>query len=178
MTLTSPKAPRTRPPPVQDAITLLEGEHASARELLALLLRMTNAGRNRERVVAVLTEDLWIHMQIEEEIFYPAMSRASHGVAEAPVVRPALREALAQLERCAPVGPEILAHAARVLALHDDDSHEEERHVFPHARRALGEEELVALGERMKARRQELRESGGVRREPLRAGRRSASIEP
>jgi hypothetical protein len=149
-----------------DAIALLEAEHASARELLALLLRMQVAGRNRERVVSVLTEDLWILMQMEEEIFYPALAGTGAALIVPPLARPAVCELLFQLERCHPNGPELLLVAKRLLDLHEDDSADEERLLFPHARRVLSGDALITLGDRLRARRQELRESGLVRREP------------
>jgi hypothetical protein len=167
MTMTTAKPPRTHAP-VVDAVALLEEEHAATRELLAMLLRMTSTGRHRDRVVAVLAEDLWIHMQIEEELFYPALAGNAPGLGEPPTVRRALREALSELERCPVDAPELLAIARRVLDLHEEDSGDEAQHVFPHARRVLGADALVTLGQRLRARRQELRESGAVRREPMR----------
>ena len=164
MTMTATRSTLT-PAPLLDAIALLEADHASARELLAMLLRMKNGGRNRERVVIVLTEDLWIHMQVEEEIFYPAVAARGARVGDAPPARDALRQALSEFERCPPDAPELNAIAERVLRLHQEDSGDEERHVFAHARRALSGEALIALGERMRVRRQDLRESGAVRRE-------------
>jgi hypothetical protein len=164
MTMTAQRSTRT-PAPILDAIAMLEADHASARELLAMLLRMKHGGRNRERVVFVLSEDLWIHMQIEEELFYPAVFATGSGLSDPPTVRDALREALAELERYPADGQELTALVKRVLDLHEEDSGEEERHVFAHARRALSGEMLIALGDRMRARRQELRESGAVRRE-------------
>lgn len=171
MTMTSQKPARSRAP-VVDAVGLLEEEHAAARELLAMLLRMTASGRNRERVVSVLVEDLWIHMQIEEELFYPALAEAGVAPDVPPTVRAAVREALSALERCPVDAAELLPLARSLLALHDDDSRDEERNAFAQARRILSQEALITLGQELRTRRQELRESGAVRREGSHVGLR------
>jgi hypothetical protein len=146
----------------EDAISFLEGEHTSTRELLAMLQRPLN-GRARERVVLVLVEDLRIHLQIETEIFYRALAARPDGPREEPAKRAAIAEALLDLERTAREGADLRPMARRLLALHEQDAAEEERIVFPHARRLLGERALVALGAELRVRRRELRESGPTR---------------
>jgi hypothetical protein len=164
------RKPTPKPVPRADAITLLEAEHESTRQLLEMLLRMTAGSLNRDRVVLVLTEDLWIHLQIEEEIFYPALARGGPRLSDGHLVRQAVKEGLWQLERCPAEGFAVVHMAKRVLALYELESAHEERHVFPLARRVLSEDMLVALGDRLADRRRELRRSGLVRRDATSVG--------
>ncbi len=150
--------------PSNDAIALLEADHAAARELLAMLLRMPGAGRNKERVLEVLAEDLWIHMQIEEEIFYPALG-PSVGAARDDAARLATKEALSMLERCPPASPAFATLTRQLLDLHEAETLEQQSKLFERARHVLSRDVLGLLGKRLRARRQELRESGAARRE-------------
>jgi hypothetical protein len=154
---------QARPRPPTDALSLLEADHVAVRDLLAMLARMA-PGRNRERTTRVLAEDLWIVLQIEEEILYPALPPMGTVLSRAPLVRPALKETLAELEACPSDSAEVPALAARLIELHELDRDDEERNVFPHARRVLRASELATLGERMLRRRQALRESGEASR--------------
>jgi hypothetical protein len=158
--------PRARPPAL-DAISFLEAEHASTRELLAMLLGRSLTPRSRERVIHVLSEDLWIHMQLEEEIFYPALVHSPTGLGQTPAGRSAIRQALPDLEKCRWDERDVIAIARRMLVLHHEDSEHEEQYVFPHARRVLGPRALEALGGELVMRRQDLRESGLVGRHIL-----------
>jgi hypothetical protein len=165
MKATSVRLPTPQLAPRPDAIDLLEADHESARDLLEMLRRMTVGSLGRRRLVFVLTEDLWVHFQIEEEIFYPALARGGPRLSDGHQIRRAVKEGLLEMEQCPAEGFELAHLAKRVLALNDLESEHEERHVFPVARRVLAPSELVAIGDRLCARRKELRQSGRVRRE-------------
>src|SRR5690242_13235230 len=90
-----------RPPPeprAVDVVSWLTAEHAWTRDLLGLLLRMATDGRKWERVISVVTEDLWIHLQLEDELVYPALVPPNDPVWEALVLRASVRTALVELE--------------------------------------------------------------------------------
>ena len=64
-------------PQQQDACTLLDEDHNKA----ARLFEQYKAAHddNRKRLLASqLCQELLVHMQIEDEIFYPAFQRATH----------------------------------------------------------------------------------------------------
>src|SRR3954471_937341 len=60
----------------QDAVTLLDDDHNEAIRLFERF-KAAHDGSTQELVAARLRQELLVHMQIEEEIFYPAFQRAT-----------------------------------------------------------------------------------------------------
>jgi iron-sulfur cluster repair protein YtfE (RIC family) len=138
-----------------DAITLLEGDH---REVERLFARTKSADADLDALAVSIAQALLVHTEIEEKIFYPAArerahatsnvalekltdeARREHGIVKGMLVRlsgargqqAALRQVLWRLEKT------VFIHVL-----------EEERLLFPLARRALDENELQRLGEEM-----------------------------
>jgi hemerythrin-like domain-containing protein len=155
----------------RDATAVLEEDHAEARKLLSALAESSErAVHTRETMLEKLAPALWIHMQIEEEIFYPSFARASKNaddevaVFEARAEHEGAKAALAKLERAEVGTPRFRALAKVVRDLIDHHATEEEEEMFPRARKLLGEEQLQGLGAQLTARKEELKESGDFRR--------------
>jgi hypothetical protein len=159
-----------------DAVSILESDHGDTRGLLAMLQRPLSE-RARDRAAFVLVEDVRIHLQIEAEILYPALALRPDAVGAARTHRDVVEDAVADLERLAAKGNDLAPVARRILSLHDAHAAEEERHVFPHARRVLGPHGLVALGEKLLARRRELRACGVAPRGASVVDLRSTTLE-
>jgi hemerythrin superfamily protein len=142
-----------------DAIALLKEDHRKVMELLESLERAT--GARRTKLLGQIEQELTVHTQIEEEIFYPAWREAARkkddqtmfyeAVQEHNVVKAFLPEAAGgenneQLKAKAKVLKELVEHHAE----------EEEKEMFPRAKQTMEREELRELGERMEARKREL----------------------
>jgi hemerythrin-like domain-containing protein len=155
----------------RDATALLQEDHAEARKLLSALVESTErATHTRESTLAKVAPALWVHMQIEEEIFYPAFARLSKNaddevaVYEAHAEHQGAKAALAKLERADVATPRFRALAKVVNDLIEHHASEEENEMFPRARELLGEERLMDLGAQLSARKEELMASGEFRR--------------
>lgn len=146
-----------------NAIDMLREDHDKVRELLSQLSSTTNrAAKKRSELLQKLKKEVLIHTQIEEEIFYPAFrdSKAEESKRlfyEAKEEHRAVDElVLPDVETTEPSSEEF---AGRIKVLKDMIEHhaeEEEKEIFPKAKKALGKEELEELGERMAERKQEL----------------------
>ncbi|HEX6995065.1 MAG TPA: hemerythrin domain-containing protein [Gammaproteobacteria bacterium] len=146
-----------------NATDMLREDHDKVRELLSQLSSTTNrAAKKRSELLQKLKKEVLIHTQIEEEIFYPAFrdSKAEESKRlfyEAKEEHRAVDElVLPDVETTEPSSEEF---AGRIKVLKDMIEHhaeEEEKEIFPKAKKALGKEELEELGERMAERKQEL----------------------
>jgi len=152
------KKTTTRKP--TDAIALLKQDHEKVRGLLGQLEK--SSGARHDKLLAQVEQELKVHTQIEEEIFYPAYRDAVRkkedkklyfeAVEEHHVVDMVLPEASQGSQT------EVLQAKAKVLKeLVEHHADEEEKTMFPRARKAIGREELRELGERMQQRKEELK---------------------
>ena len=155
--MTTPKtaAPRKAPVP-KDAISLLKADHEAVSQLFAEYEK-TRSVANKKFLVAEVCTALSVHAQIEEEIFYPAVKDALKDkllVPEATVEHAGVKELIAQLEGVEPDGE---MYDAKVKVLSEYVKHhvkEEQTEMFPKAKATSLD--LVALGERMAARKEAL----------------------
>ena len=155
--MTTPKtaAPRKAPVP-KDAISLLKADHEAVSQLFAEYEK-TRSVANKKFLVAEVCTALSVHAQIEEEIFYPAVKAALKDkllVPEATVEHAGVKELIAQLEGVEPDGE---MYDAKVKVLSEYVKHhvkEEQTEMFPKAKATSLD--LVALGERMAARKEAL----------------------
>jgi len=167
--------------PREDAISLLKSQHD---EVKALFKRIEKASA-RSRKVALFEElagKLVAHDAIEREIFYPACERAmgmtdllGEALVEHGVVEFSLYEA-DQARR----GRDFSFKCQVLSELVEHHVEEEEGEFLPKAKKALGQDRLVQLGERMKARFEEAVSSGDFRT-PLHANLKqvlAGALEP
>jgi hemerythrin-like domain-containing protein len=151
-------------PAQQDAIALLKQDHEKVRGLLKQLESASQRNTAKAgQLVQQIEQELKVHTTVEEEIFYPAFRDAArkkddkqlyfesleeHHVVD--LVMPELRQGSSQ--------PEEFAAKAKVLKeLVEHHADEEEKEMFPKARKAMDRDELRELGERIQARKGELR---------------------
>jgi len=113
-----------------------------------------------ERQVALdeLLLELDIHMRIEDDLFYPAVSEASSLVAIAHAEHRQVWDQLAVLLRTPPTAPDYQDEWNSFVTVLDAHASEEERDLCP-APMDLGQDMLDALGNRMVERIAELRQS-------------------
>ena len=146
---------KAKPAP-KDAIALLEADHKAVSQLFAEYEK-TRSVPNKKFLVAEICTALTVHTQIEEEIFYPAVRTALKDkllVPEATVEHTSVKELIAQLEGDESAGE---MYDAKVKVLSEYVKHhvkEEHTEMFPKVKSSSLD--LVELGERMAARRDEL----------------------
>ena len=147
-----------------DAITLLKNDHKDMRALLAALeATTTRAVKKRESLLAKIEANLKAHASIEEEIFYPAFKQAGSKSDDDKMYFEALEEhraagdlVLPDLLETDPSTDNFSGRAKVLKKLVEHHAGEEEKEMFPRARKLLEKAELLALGEQMEIRKREL----------------------
>jgi len=147
-----------------DAITLLKNDHKEVRALLgALEATTTRAVKKRQTLLAEIEMNLSAHTTIEEEIFYPAFREAGQKSDDNKMYFEALEEhraagdlVLPDLLKTDPATDNFSGRAKVLKELVEHHADEEEKEMFPRAKKLLDKAELVALGERMEQRKREL----------------------
>jgi hemerythrin-like domain-containing protein len=150
---------KTAMPGAQDAIALLTADH---REVSDMFEQFENLSDRAKATKAKLTEKicnaLIAHTTIEEEIFYPAVREAvkegEDMVDEAVVEHASAKELIQQLQE---MNPEDDLYDAKVKVLGEQIDHhveEEEEEMFEKARKSGID--LIALGQEMAQRKQEI----------------------
>ena len=139
-----------------EATALLRADHQLVSDLFDQFEKTRSADR-KAKIVAQICKELTVHTQIEEEIFYPAVKAALKDhelVPEANVEHASVKDLIAQVEGKVPDGE---MYDARVKVMGEFVKHhvkEEQNEMFPKAKKT--KLDLVALGEQMFQRKQEL----------------------
>jgi hemerythrin superfamily protein len=151
--------------PKQDAIALLKADHAAVKKLFAQEQKATKQDDEKKQIVFDQIKDaLTVHATIEEEIFYPAVKKArqEHVKDEVREGYEEHRQIKILIAEIANITPDDETWDMKVKVLKEDVEHhvkEEEGEMFPDARKFLGEKRLIALGAKLQARKQELKEN-------------------
>lgn len=147
-----------------DAITLLTNDHKVVRGMLEeLAATTTRAVKTRTELLQKIATELKAHTQIEEEIFYPAFKQAGEKSDDDKMFFEAMEEHRAAGDLVLPdllkteVGSDQFSGRAKVLKeLIDHHAKEEEKEMFPRARKLMDEAQLQDLGKRLATRKAEL----------------------
>ena len=144
-----------------DALTLLKEDHDKVKGMLNKLDDTTERAEvTRTEGLASLKQELTVHEAIEEEILYPALieyAKTKDITLEAYEEHHVVDTIMAELEDT-PVGDE--TWAAKLTVMKENLEHhieEEEDDMFKKARQVMDEAELQELGDRMAARKAELK---------------------
>ena len=143
----------------QDAIAMLTADHKKVKNLFADFDKLKDAGSDEDKasIVDQICNELKIHTELEEEIFYPAVRKAINDgdlMDEALVEHAGAKDLIAQLEDAR---PEDDLYDAKVTVLGEQINHhvkEEEGDMFPKAKKAKVDTE--ALGATMLKRKNAL----------------------
>lgn len=144
---------------VQDAVALLTADHKHVARLFAQFDALKEEGSDEEKsaVVAQICQELTIHTSLEEEIFYPAVRKATEegdAMDEALVEHAGAKELIAQLQAA---DPDDDLYDAKVTVLGERIEHhvmEEEGSMFPKAQ--ASDLDMIALGADLLARKADL----------------------
>ena len=143
-------------PTPRDAVAMLRADH---RKVSALFeeFEKSRAPARKKALVAQICEELKVHTELEEQIFYPAVKEALKDhelVPEATVEHASIKDLIAQVEGAEPEGDD---YDAKVKVMSEYVKHhvkEEQTEMFPKARKTRLD--MVELRDRMMARKQEL----------------------
>jgi hemerythrin superfamily protein len=149
----------------QDAIAMLTADHKKVKKLFSDFDKLKEDGSDEDKsaIVDQICNELKIHTEIEEEIFYPAVRKAiddSELMDEALVEHAGAKDLIAQLEDASPDDD---LYDAKVTVLGEQIDHhvkEEEGEMFPKAKKARVDTE--ALGASMLKRKKALIEKMGM----------------
>jgi hemerythrin superfamily protein len=142
-----------------NADDVLIEDHNRLRGLLGQLKATTTDDSERRRelldqLVAVLT----VHVQIEDELFYPAIAEVSTLLGQSHAQHRQIDDQLAVVLRTDAASEDFAVELDMLASTLDHHAGEEEDLMFLQAQ-ALGTARLATLGERMVRRRRELRDS-------------------
>ncbi len=163
----------------QDAIAMLMADHKKVKKLFSDFDKIKEEGGDEEKsaIVERICNELKVHTELEEEIFYPAVRKAideSDLMDEALVEHSGAKELVAQLEGASPDDD---LYDAKVTVLGEQIAHhvkEEEGSMFPKAKKA--KVDTAALGAAMLKRKTALMDKLGMDDEvdakPARAAKR------
>lgn len=146
-------------PGAQDAIALLTADHREVKDMFDQFDELGDRAKvAKEKLKDKICQALIAHTTIEEEIFYPAVRAAvkegDDMVDEAVVEHASAKDLIKQLQE---MQPDDDLYDAKVKVLGEQIDHhvqEEEKEMFPQARKAGLD--LQALGQEMAMRKQEL----------------------
>jgi len=150
--------------PDKDACELLDADHIAVKHLFVEYARLAMAAPQqsideRTQLAERICEELTVHAQIEEEIFYPALRKASPAAAmlldEALAEHQQAKELIAQIQALGTASAEMDDRVAQLACAIEHHVKEERDELFPKAKSAK-KLDLLALGEQLRARQQAL----------------------
>jgi hemerythrin superfamily protein len=140
----------------QEATRLLRADHKHVNELFEQF-ESSRSATKKQSLALEICQELTIHAQIEEEIFYPAVQTALKDktlVPEAKVEHETLKFLIAQIQN---ESPDSELYDAKVKVLSEYVKHhvkEEQNEIFPKVKES--KLDLIELGAQMMARKEEL----------------------
>jgi hemerythrin superfamily protein len=144
----------------RDAIALLRTDHQLVQELFDKFEK-TRAADRKSALAEQICNELTVHAQIEEEIFYPAARDAIRDedlIHEATVEHQSAKDLIAQIEASDP-SDELFDAKVKVLGEYiKHHVKEEQNELFPQVRKT--KLDLKELGERLMARKEQLQAGG------------------
>ncbi len=146
-----------------NAIDLLRKQHRQVEELFEEFEATSDgAQKTRERLCREISDQLAVHAEIEEKLFYPEAKRDDtvRQLRESVEEHLQVKRLLAQIMEAGFDDPQL---GARMEALKEEVEHhvhEEEKGLFPKVREDCTPEELDELGDRMETMADRLFEEG------------------
>lgn len=139
------------------ATELLQQDHAHVEDLF-VRLEQAQAGQDRQALLDEIGNELEMHAQVEEEIFYPGVADVSRRVDDARSAHGHVRSLISAAQGLDPGSPEFL-HGVRTLrSAVLAHVAEEESGIFLEAGR-MGDQGLEDLGRRIEERKEALKTS-------------------
>ena len=132
---------------MNDPMTILKADHREAKKLLTALGE-SEEGPERERMANELNAALTLHMEIEENIVYPAVKQyvGEEDEEEAEIEHGLARDALAKMMSMVDV-PGFGAAAEMLKGGIEHHVEEEETEILPELKEALPRADWLAMGD-------------------------------
>ncbi len=152
-----------------NACELLDADHLAVKHLFVAYARLAYAAADaasdqRAAIARTICDELTVHAQIEEEIFYPALRQAvpdaSDVLDEAEQEHDEARTLIAQIRQLGAADTTMDQLVAALARAVEDHVKQERDELFPKARAAAGLD-LAELGTRLKQRQQVLEQPVG-----------------
>ena len=150
----------------KDACALLDADHIAVKHLfveyarLAILPAAEASQTRRTELALMICDELSVHAQIEEELFYPALRKALPAdadlVDEATAEHREARELIADIRQLDQANAAMDTLVAELNVAIEHHVKEEREQLFPKARAAPALD-LPALGEQLRERQESLR---------------------
>jgi hemerythrin superfamily protein len=144
-----------------NAVELLKQDHQKVKGLFREYEAAgENAHKTKQGIVEKVFHELEIHAKIEEEIFYPAFKAKADEegkdlVAESLQEHHVVKMLMREMQTLGPDNPEYEAKFTVLMENVEHHADEEEKEMFPKAKKALATE-LDQLGTRMEERKRAL----------------------
>ena len=139
-----------------DALTLLKKDHTKVKELFKEVEALgERASAGRERLFKEIDDELTLHAEVEEKIFYPSFkqhaedSEEREEVAEAYEEHALVKTLIGELEGLDSKDEQYKAKLNVLMELVKHHADEEEKTMFKMAREIFDKSELEELGERI-----------------------------
>ena len=153
----------------KDACDLLDADHRAVKKMFKEYEELTSArGRGVQQkkmdLARQICNELTVHAQIEEEIFYPALREAlkdTDMLAEAEVEHQSAKDLIAQIEAMGEPD-EMFDAKVKVLGEYIDHHVKEERSEIFTKARSTRKLDLVAMRDELEARKEELMSEMGL----------------
>lgn len=153
-----------RRPKQETALDILKADHKKVSGIFEQYEKAGDDDERKQELVGMACAELTMHAQVEEELFYSALRDALEDedlIDEAEVEHGSIKDLVSALQSS---GPEDRLYDANVKVLSEYVKHhvqEEEKEIFPKARKAK-DLDLVAMGEEIRLRKGQLREELGL----------------
>lgn len=154
----------------KDACELLDADHIAVKHLFVEYARLAVAAAQdstaeRAQLAARICQELTVHAQIEEEIFYVALRKAAPEAGalldEAQSEHQEAKELIAQIQSLGTASPEMDDLVSKLAWAVEHHVKEERDELFPKTRTAK-KLDLAALGEQLRVRQQALEASASA----------------
>lgn len=145
-----------------NAVQLLLKDHEEIKQLFRQFEEAGERARKKKQTIAgKVIEEIHAHSQLEERIFYPAVREKGKKEIQEVILEGIEEHRVADfmMERLQQTGPEDETFDAKFMVLIESVEHhlkEEERELFPEAKKMFDKEELDRLGAQMEALEQQL----------------------
>lgn len=157
-----------------DAFSLLKADHRKVEELFQQL--ESARGQRKLRVFEQIKQELELHAEIEEQVFYPALEEPeqTHDLTlEAYEEHALVKKLLRELSRARTPNEEWEAKAKVLQENVEHHVEEEENELFKKAQAALGDEAIESLGQRLEMAK--TRKQGGAAKKAASSKKSAAS---
>jgi hemerythrin superfamily protein len=153
----------------KDACDLLDADHKAVKKMFKEYEELTSsrargASQKKKELAQQICQELTLHAQVEEEIFYPALREALKDtdlLDEAAVEHQSAKDLIAQIQAAGEPDEKVDAKV-KVLGEYVDHHIKEERgEIFPKAR-AAKKLDLMAMREELETRKEELMSEMGA----------------